>query len=347
MEKCRYSDSSLSCGLNSDPAMQVSESGGGDNTNVMDSESKATTDLEDTVRKLSKVMVPLEEDNLILSKKENKAMKPEAGCKDFAAKPTRQCPFEVYLEKCTQLEKENLEVKKKLKKTAKYSNECKTELQIRIFVKRFKEFKNVNKDLDSKNKHLLIKNQQMRQRITEVLKQNRPQSEDPPRVTKCCEHYCQQNQKMRPDPHSIVHQEGEQNLTEPVESQRMKQDSEITQLQQENQTLRESLDHNSQVIKDAESRAERVQQELDELDSCLLTVQTERDLLRQEVKRLHKEYISLTNSISLQLKENNKASGLKRFSGKPLESNALLSITTKSTSLGSCGRHSITDKGGI
>ncbi|XP_048051476.1 227 kDa spindle- and centromere-associated protein [Megalobrama amblycephala] len=329
MEKCRFSDGSLPCGLNSDPDMQANEGGGRDHSNVMDSRSKATTDLKDTLRKLSNTMVPHEEDNLILNKKENKARKHEASCHDYSltAKPTRQCPFEIYLQKCTQLEKENLEVKKKLKKTETYSKECTTELQ--RFVKRFKEFKNINKDLDSKNKHLLIKNQQMRQRITEVLKQNRPQSTDL-RVPKCCEHHCQEKQQLRET--VVVLKEGLENLTEPVESQRLKEDSEsikerkiVTRLQQENQTLRERLDHNCQVIKDTESRAERVQQELDELECCLLTVQTERNLLRQEVKRLHKEYISLTNSISLQLKGNNKAAGLTGFSGKPHESNALQS----------------------
>lgn len=338
MEKCRFSDGSLPCGFNSDPDMQASEGGGRDHSNVMDSKSKANTDLKDTLRKLSNTMVPLEEDNLILNKKENKARKHEASCHDYrlAAKPTRQCPFEIYLQKCTQLEKENLEVKKKLKKTEKYSKECTTELQ--RFVKRFKEFKNINKDLDSKNKHLLIKNQQMRQRITEVLK-DRPQSTDL-RVPKCCEHHCQEKQQLR---ETVVLKEGLENLTEPVESQRLKEDSEsieerkiVTRLQQENQNLRERLDHNCQVIKDAESRAERVQQELDELECCLLTVQTERNLLRQEVKRLHKEYISLTNSISLQLKGNNKAAGLTGFSGKPQESNALQSTMAKFTSLGSC-----------
>ncbi|KAK7166505.1 hypothetical protein R3I93_006310 [Phoxinus phoxinus] len=313
MEKCRFSDG-FPCGLNSDPAMQAGEGG----------DRPKSTDLKDTVRKLSNAMVPLEEDSLVL--KENKAMKPESGCNDYslAAKPPRKCPFEVYLEKCTQLEKENLEVKKKLKKTEKYSKECKTELQ--MFVNRFKEFKGINKDLDSKNTHLLIKNQQMRQRITEVLKQNKPQSKDLVRVTKCCEHHCQEKQQLRET--VVLLQEGVKNLTEPVETQRMKRDSEIkivTRLQQENQTLRERLDHNSRIIKDAESRAERVEQELYELECCLLTVQTERNLLRQEVKRLHKEYISLTNSISLQLKGNNNAADLRGFSGKPTESNALQS----------------------
>jgi len=319
MEKCRFSDSSFPFGLNSDPVMQAVEVG--DCSNVKDSKFKAT-DHKDTVQTLRNAMVPLEEDNL-LSMKENKAMKPESGCNDYslAAKPTRQCPFEVYLKKCTQLEKENLEVKKKLKKTEKYSKECKTELQ--RFVNRFKEFKTINKDLDSKNTHILIKNQQMRQRITEVLKQTKPQ--DLVRVTKCCEHHCQEKQQLR---ETILLQEGLKNLAEPVETQRMNQDSEInivTQLQQENQALRERLDRNSQVIKDAESRAERVQQELGELECCLLTVQTERNLLRHEVKRLHKDYISLTNSISLQLKGNNKAAGLRGFSGKPTKSNALQS----------------------
>lgn len=73
-----------------------------------------------------------------LNKKEQ-----EASC------ATHKCPFEAYLEKCTRSEKENLEVKKKLKKMETYSRECKTELQ--RFVKRFKEFKNINKDLDTKN----------------------------------------------------------------------------------------------------------------------------------------------------------------------------------------------------
>lgn len=272
----------------------------------MDSRSQATTNLKETVH--------LEEDN----KKENKAMKHEAGC----AKQTRKCPFEAYLVKCTQLEKENLEVKKKFKKMEKYSRECKTDLQ--RFVERFKEFKNINKDLDTRNKQLLIKNQQMRQRITEVLKQNILQSEDLETVS-CCEH--QEKQQLRET--AVVLQDKVKNLTEPVrKSQRMKRDSEIveerktTQLQQENQTLRERLDRSSQAIKDAESRAERVQEQLDELECCLLTVETERNLLRQEVKRLHQEYISLTNSISLQLKGNNK----------PSESLALQSTTAKSPS---------------
>lgn len=326
MDKCRFSDSSFLRGLNSDPPMQAGECG----------DRPKSTDLKDTVRKLSNAMVPHdEEDNLVPSLKENKAMKPDSGCNDYslAAKPTRQCPFEVYLKKCTQLEKENLEVKKKLKKTEKYSKECKTELQ--RFVNRFKEFKNINKDLDLKNTHLLIKNQHMRQRITEVLGQNKPPSKDLVRVTKCCEHHCQEKQQQRKM--VVVLQEGVKDLTEPVETQRMKQDSEIkivTQLQQENQTLRERQERNCQVIKDAESRAEKVEQELDELECCLLTVQTERDLLRQEVKMLHKEYISLTNSISLQLKGNNKAADLRGFQGNP--ERARLYNRTTSTSSGSC-----------
>ncbi len=269
----------------------------------MDSKSQATTNLKDTVS--------LKRDSL--SKKEQ-----DAGC----AKLTRKCPFEAYLEKCTRLGKENLEVKKKLKKMETCSRECKTDLQ--RFVKKFKEFKNINKDLDTKNKQLLIKNQQMRQRITEVLKQNRLQSEDVERPL------CRKQQLGET---VVVLQEREKNLTEPIrKSHGMKEDSEITeqrklltQLQQENQTLRERLDHSGQVIKDAESRAERVQEELDELECCLLTVQTERNLLRQEVKRLHKEYISLTNIISMQLKENNKAVRLRETT----ESVALQSTTVK------------------
>ncbi|XP_050990066.1 cilia- and flagella-associated protein 157 [Labeo rohita] len=296
MEKSRFSDGSLPCGLNSNPTMQTKA--GGDH--VVDSKSQATTNLLDIVR--------LKEDSL--NKKENKAVKEEA---------IRKCPFEAYLEKCTRLEKENLEVKKKLKKMEAYSRECTAELQ--KFVKRFKEFKNINKDLDTKNKQLLIKNQQMRQRITEVLKLDRPQSEDLERVSNCED---QDKQQLR------------ENLTEPVrKSNGMKQDSEIPEerkiltLQQENQTLRERLDHSSQALKDAQSKAERVQEELDELECCLLTVQTERNILRQEIKRLHKEYISLTNIISMQLKENNTAAGLRGLLGKPRR------------------RHNIADKGSI
>ncbi|XP_026105202.1 coiled-coil domain-containing protein 110 isoform X1 [Carassius auratus] len=319
MEKSRFSGNSLPCGLNSSPAMQTRERGG---DHVSDSKSQATTNLKETAC--------LEEER----KKENKGIKHEAGC----AKQTRKCPFEAYLVKCTQLEKENLEVKKKLKKMEKYSRECKSERQ--RFVERFKEFKNINKDLDTTNKQLLIKNQQMRQRITEVLKQNGLQSEDLETVS-CSEH--REKQQLRET--LVVLQDQGKNLTEPVrESQRMKRDSEIvearkiTQLQQENQTLRERLDHSSQVIKDAESRAERVEEQLDEAECCLLTVETERNLLRQEVKRLHQEYISLTNSISLQLKGNNKAAAL----GKPHHSTA-----QSTTSASYNRRHNVADKGSI
>nr|XP_055061655.1 uncharacterized protein si:dkey-256e7.8 [Misgurnus anguillicaudatus] len=214
--------------------------------------------------------------------------------------------IETHLERCTRLERENVEVKNKLKKMKNYCRECKTDLQ--RFVKRFNEFKNINKELDSKNKQLLIKNQQMRQRVTDVLMEKRPQFEDLEKVTG--------QEKTQLTGTIIQLQRKVKHLTEQVrETYKIQtetpQDSQSqekkTQLQQENKTLRETLEHNRQVLKDAELRAERSRIEKDELEKCLLTVQTEKNLLRQEVTQLHKEYMSLTNRILLQLQENKKA----------------------------------------
>ncbi|XP_051993095.1 uncharacterized protein LOC127651363 [Xyrauchen texanus] len=301
---------------------------GGD-SNVMDSNTKTIPHKEDTVLQLRNAMVPPEE----------------------AVKSTHQPPFvstDIYLKRCTHLEKENKEVKDKLTKMENYCRECKSELQ--TFVKRFKEFKTINNDLDLKNRQLLIKNQQMRQRITEVLKHNRPHSED----LKCSEHYCQEKKQLR---ETIIQLQAQvKHLTEKVvDAHRIQaktlQDSEsiqegvnqegqiLTELQQENQTLRERIEHYFQAIKDAENRAEGAQNEQVELEHCLLTVQTERNLLRHEVVRLHKEYISLTNSISLQLKEY-KAVSLSgeandmRISSEPNERHVLLSNTTKFSTIG-------------
>ncbi|XP_051561662.1 serine/threonine-protein kinase MRCK beta-like, partial [Myxocyprinus asiaticus] len=261
---------------------------GGDHSNVIDSKTKTIPHQEDTVLQMRNAMVPLEE----------------------AVKSTHQPPFastDTYLKRCKQLEKENKEVTYKLTKMENYCRECKTELQ--TFVKRFKEFKTINNDLDLKNRQLLIKNQQMRQRITEVLKHDRPQSEDLKRITKCSEHHCQEKQQLK---ETIIQLQAQvKHLTEQVmDAHRIQaktlQDSEriqegvnqerkiLTELQQENQTLRERLEHYFQTIKDAENRAEGAQNEQVELEHCLLAVQTERNLLRQEVMRLHKEYISLT-----------------------------------------------------
>ncbi|XP_017211369.2 coiled-coil domain-containing protein 110 [Danio rerio] len=284
MHKSTFTDSSSQSTLNSD----LTTKGPEDNCNAM--EINFNADPKD-----------IKNDILTLNKKDNKAIQ-KSGCHDcnLTAKLTHKCPFEPYLEKCTRLQKENLEVKKKLKKMEKYSKDCATELQ--RFVKRFKEFKSINKNLDSKNKQLLNKNQQMRQRITEVLNQNKPQSEHLERITQS-----KQLEKQQLIEAAVKNDLEELPMKE--DSARIKERKILTQLQQENLILQEKLEQKCQVMKYAVSKAERVQTELDEVESCLLTLQTERNLLRQEVKRLHEEYICLTNSISLQMKRNSNGFG--------------------------------------
>ncbi|TRY84922.1 hypothetical protein DNTS_004020 [Danionella cerebrum] len=216
----------------------------------------------------------------------------------LAAKPIRKCPF---LEKCTRLEKKNQEMDKKLKRMEKYSKGCKAELQ--RFVKRFNEFKHINIELDTQNKQLLIKNQLMRQRITDVLQQNKPHVKHQERIT-ICDH---QSTQQQIETEIII----ENAAVIDRRSLRMAPEAErkILKLQQENQALQVRLDRDRQVMMDAVGQSERVQKEL---ESCLLTVQTERNLLREEVKRLHEDYISLTDGILEQLKIINDAALLKR-----------------------------------
>lgn len=296
MQKSTFTDSSSQSTLNSDPA--ITTKGPEDNCNAM--ESKFNADPKDTELQLSNAAV-LKNDILILNRKDNKTIR-KSGCHDcnLTAKPTHKCPFEPYLEKSTRLQKENLEVKKKLKKMETCSKECATELQ--RFVKRFKEFKSINKNLDSKNKQLLIKNQQMRQRIAEVINQNKPHSEHLERITQS-----KQLEKQQLIEAAVGNGLEEHPIKE--DSARIEEKKNLMQLQRENLILRERLEQKCQVMKYAVSKAERVQTELDEVESCLLTLQTERNLLRQEVMRLHEEYICLTSSISLQMKRNSNGFG--------------------------------------
>ncbi|XP_024254021.1 coiled-coil domain-containing protein 110 [Oncorhynchus tshawytscha] len=77
----------------------------------------------------------------------------------------------------------------------------------------------------------------------------------------------------------------------------------VAHLKEENKTLRENLKQSVKRGEEAEGGAKQLRELQAILESCLLTVQQEKDLLTLEVRQLHQEYIDLSSSISLQLRE--------------------------------------------
>ncbi|XP_029529894.1 coiled-coil domain-containing protein 110-like [Oncorhynchus nerka] len=77
----------------------------------------------------------------------------------------------------------------------------------------------------------------------------------------------------------------------------------VAHLKEENKTLRENLKQSVKRGEEAEGGAKQLRGLQAILESCLLTVQQEKDLLTLEVQQLHQEYIDLSSSISLQLRE--------------------------------------------
>lgn len=58
------------------------------------------------------------------------------------------------------------------------------------------------------------------------------------------------------------------------------------------------------------------------MESCLLTVQQEKDLLQLEVRQLHQEYIELSSSILLQLRERSPVTSTRILAGSHVVTDA-------------------------
>ncbi|XP_071244268.1 uncharacterized protein [Salvelinus alpinus] len=89
----------------------------------------------------------------------------------------------------------------------------------------------------------------------------------------------------------------------------------VAHLKEENKTLRENLKQSVKRGEDAQGRAKQLREEQAILESCLLTVQKEKDLLQLEVRQLHQEYIELSSSISLQLRERSPIASTRILAG--------------------------------
>lgn len=89
----------------------------------------------------------------------------------------------------------------------------------------------------------------------------------------------------------------------------------VAHLKEENKTLRENLKQSVKRGEEAEGGAKQLRELQAILESCLLTVQKEKDLLQLEVRQLHQEYIELSSSISLQLRERSPVASTRILAG--------------------------------
>ncbi|XP_029605757.1 intracellular protein transport protein USO1-like isoform X2 [Salmo trutta] len=92
-------------------------------------------------------------------------------------------------------------------------------------------------------------------------------------------------------------------ILDSVGKERKAMSGSVDHLKEENKTLRENLKQSVKRVEEAEVVAKQLRELQAILESCLLTVQQEKDLLQLEVRQLHQEYIDLSSSISLQLRE--------------------------------------------
>ncbi|CAB1328130.1 unnamed protein product [Coregonus sp. 'balchen'] len=89
----------------------------------------------------------------------------------------------------------------------------------------------------------------------------------------------------------------------------------VAHLKEENKTLRENLKQSVKRGEEAEGGAKQLREEQAILESCLLTVQKEKDLLQLEVRQLHQEYIELSSSLSLQLRKRSPVASTRILAG--------------------------------
>ncbi|XP_024293830.2 coiled-coil domain-containing protein 110-like [Oncorhynchus tshawytscha] len=116
-------------------------------------------------------------------------------------------------------------------------------------------------------------------------------------------------------PASSANKHPAERILDSVGKERKATSGAMAHLKEENKTLRENLKQSVKRGEEAEGGAKQLREEQAILESCLLTVQKEKDLLQLEVRQLHQEYIELSSSISLQLRERSPVASTRILAG--------------------------------
>ncbi|KAB5518586.1 hypothetical protein PHYPO_G00167720 [Pangasianodon hypophthalmus] len=248
---------------------------GGD---VLHQKSQTIAELEKLVNRLQNALVSLEEENL----NSNKKLKAIQGqYYDLIAKCNED---ETYLDNCGELEKEKPEVVKDQEVEERKSKE--------FNMREYEDIRKCNESLDWRNRHLvkednILKHDHLekQQLVDEVvlLQEELTHLKEEHRKAKLM-----QTDDQKPFSDSTLED------TSPDIA---------VWLQKENRALRERLEKSYLVSIKALRRVENLKEQQAELERCLFTLQTEKFLLQDEVRKLHREYLHLSKSVKLQLRE--------------------------------------------
>lgn len=158
---------------------------------------------------------------------------------------------------------------------------------------------------EDKYTQLKIENNSMKKKLKEAEKSCKQCGRDFQKLLQMYEDLKAQSQILEQDNKQLVNDKKalEEKLDGHVGKEPKDVSETVARLKEENRLLKEELGQTTERSAQVEESARRLREEQAILEDCLQTVQKENDLLQMEVRALHQDYISLSDSISLQLRD--------------------------------------------
>ncbi|KAG5285719.1 hypothetical protein AALO_G00006630 [Alosa alosa] len=302
------------------------ENSAGDSNKTTNTSAQRIEELEKLISRLNNAMLTLEEDNLKLHKR-LRVGKPEMSTQEgtpddhssnssfrdkgvFSSEKTDRDSNAPVLQEDTysQLTIENNSLKKKLKEAEKSCKQCARDLQ--RLLQKYEDLRAQNQILEQYNKQLATDKKTLQEKLDsqrsekvqdEKLEMSRASERAGTRMggqAGGCRRLSFRDEKFATTASFSVssHATGQREEPEAVPEA-------VARLTEENRLLKEELRQSTERGTHAEESAQRLREEQAIMESCLWTVQQEKDLLQQEVRALHQDYINLSDSITLQLRE--------------------------------------------
>ncbi|XP_076870491.1 uncharacterized protein LOC143521473 isoform X1 [Brachyhypopomus gauderio] len=284
---------------------------GRDSGHVIDLKTQRIAELEKLVERLRNALVSLEENNLNLNRKlkEQHALScPDLGL--MATSVSRTLPSQ---DGRSWLEVEKLEMEANLRRVESKSRELEAEV-IRLRSE-YGDVTAVNKSLERRNRQLVKENKSPIERTKLCRNCRRSVEAEEPDLEK--QKLVEQVVQLQSEVTHLTEelQKVQPSITEDVESQEViggagREPDTAALLRREDMALKENQKQSQQELKISEGGAEDgADCTREELERCLVTLHMEKVLLREEVRRLHWEYMSLTDSMASKLKATTHVQG--------------------------------------
>ncbi|XP_063074665.1 cytadherence high molecular weight protein 2-like [Engraulis encrasicolus] len=321
----------------SEPHDSVRENSAGDGSKTIQPTSKTTNnsqridDLEKLIGRLNNAMLTLEEENLKLHKRLKNNIEARANvipdhgvdtrCKEsqtFPLEGTERSSSNAGLlqqdDKYGQLKAENSHLKKTLKETEKCSKQYARDLQ--RLLQKYEDMKAQNQLLEQCNKQLvpdkgaLEKKLDIRHKAKSSQTSRSSQTEvwhvDPSRM------HVETGHGRRLSSENSIANDGAQHTKHLAGNIGVEEELSVTEtvahLREKNRRLQEDLIQSIERGIQTANVAMSLKEEHVIMEGCLETMKHEKDLLQMEVRNLHQDYINLSKSITLHLRDAGESS---------------------------------------